>query len=272
MSTSTGNQPCGCACYGPQGPQGSIGPQGLQGLQGATGNNGSQGLQGPQGPLGPQGLTGPQGPQGNIGPQGMQGLNGAQGAVGAQGPQGNVGPQGPQGLQGVPGQDCDCTQGNPTSTYANMYSSLPQVIGPYSSATDTVLFDQQNSVSAGDFDLSTAISDGSIKFLKHGIYHLAWELQARITAPVPDPVPSWSFGLWKNGVLVPGSIYSGFTQSPGDDACHSTGDVIIEVQAGDVLKLRNTSVSSVNLNPAVTGSVFPITIASINAELLKSLP
>jgi hypothetical protein len=62
-----------------------------------------------------------------------------------------------------------------------------------------------------------------------------------------------------------------FTQAPGDDACHSTGDIIIEVMANDLLKLRNTSISDVNLNPNVTGSVFPITIASINIECLKAL-
>jgi hypothetical protein len=134
------------------------------------------------------------------------------------------------------------------------------------------MLNAQNAVSVGDFDLSLANSTGEIKFLKHGIYHMAWELQARIVPPVPDPVPSWSFGFWKNGVLINGSIYSGFTQAPGDDACHSTGDIIIEVQAGDLIKLRNTSVSAVNLNPNVTGSVFPITIASVNIDCLKLLP
>lgn len=129
-----------------------------------------------------------------------------------------------------------------------------------------------STVTSLDFDLSLMPSTGEIKFLKHGIYHLAWQLQARITPPVPNPVPSWSFGFWLNGILVPGSIYSGFTQAPGDDACHSTGDIIIEIRAGDVLKLRNTSVSSVNLNPNVTGSVFPITIATVVAECLRDLP
>ena len=113
--------------------------------------------------------------------------------------------------------------------------------------------------------------NGDVKFLKHGVYHLQWELQGRISVLV-QPVPSWSFGFWLNGILVNGSIYSGFTQAPGDDACHSTGDVIIEVMANDVLKLRNTSISDVNLNPSVTGSVFPITIASITIVSTQILP
>jgi hypothetical protein len=290
---------CGCACVGPQGPQGVIGPQGLQGIQGTNGLNGTSGQVGPQGPagqtgsqgaqglqgipgqMGPQGPVGQMGPQGSqgpqgidgipgpIGPQGQIGVNGSQGPAGPQGPQGNAGPMGPQGIQGVAGKDCDCSD---SGTYANVFASIAQVISAYNIPGDTVLFDKQNSVSTGDFDLSQMGITGDVKFLHHGIYHLAWQLQARITPPVPNPVPSWSFGFWVNGVLVPGSIYSGFTQAPGDDACHSTGDVIIELKVGDLLRLRNTSISSVNLNPNVTGSVFPITIASINIELLSSLP
>ncbi len=212
-------------------------------------------------------IPGPQGSPGIQGPQGLQGPAGSQGPQGVAGPQGL---QGAQGLQGLPGKDCDCSQSS-CVRYANVYASVAQLVGPYSSPNDMVLFDKQNSVSAADFDLSMMNSSGDIKFLSHGIYHIQWQLQARITAPVPSPVPSWSFGFWLNGVLVDGSIYSGFTQAPGDDACHSTGDVIIEVKANDMLRLRNTSVSAVNLNPSVTGSVFPITIASINIECIKAL-
>jgi hypothetical protein len=212
------------------------------------------------------------------GPQGVPGLQGEQGIQGVPGPQGipgQMGVQGPQGLQGPPGvcnpedcqgRECDCCE-----IYANVYASLQQTINAYNTANDMVLFDKQNAVSIGDFDLTSMGTTGDIKFLKRAIYHIQWQLQARVTPPIPTPVPSWSFGFWINGALVPGSIYSGFTQAPGDDACHSTGDIIIEVQAGDMLRLRNTSISSVDLNPNITGSVFPITIASINVECLKKL-
>ena len=212
---------------------------------------------------------GPQGVPGLQGPQGVQGVPGVQGIPGQTGAQG---PQGTQGPKGDPGKDCDCSEG--VLPYANVYASIAQVVQAFNvpALSDQVLFDKQNAVSAGDFDLTMMNANGDIKFLKHGIYHVQWQLQARILPPVPSPVPSWSFGFWLNGILVPGSIYSGFTQAPGDDACHSTGDIIIEIQANDVLRLRNTSVSAVNLNPSVTGSVFPITIASVNIEGLKSLP
>ncbi len=219
-------------------------------------------------------IQGPQGVPGLMGPQGIQGVPGAQGATGSQGIQGVQGLQGPAGVwtpEQCQGKECDC----PVEPYLNVYASKAQTIQPYNvpAFSDQVLFDQQNANSGPlDFDLSQANTSGDIKFLKHGIYHIQWQLQARISTPVPVPVPSWSFGFWLNGVLVPGSIYSGFTQAPGDDACHSTGDIIIEVKAGDLLRLRNTSISQVSLNPNVTGSVFPITIASINIEGLKSLP
>ncbi len=247
------NDEC-CCCFGPQGPQGIQGPQGPQGIQGVPGQDGAPG------PMGPMGSQGP------------QGLNGQNGSPGPQGPQGIAGPQGPQGIQGEPGKDCDCSQSG-CERYANIYAATAQLVAAYNipAIADQVLFDSQNAVSVGDFDLSNSNLTGDIKFLKHGIYHLQWQLQARILPPVPVPVPSWSFGFWINGILVPGSIYSGFTQAPGDDACHSTGDVIIEVKAGDMLRLRNTSVSGVSLNPNVTGSVFPITIASVNIECLKAL-
>jgi len=123
----------------------------------------------------------------------------------------------------------------------------------------------QSAPYTSDFDLTLAATTGDIKFLKSGTYALSWELQGAIifAAPIPNPVPSWSFGFWLNGALVPGSIYSGFTQATSDDACHSTGSVIVKVAANSLLRLRNASVSSVNLNPAINGSVFPITIASV---------
>lgn len=224
---------CPCCCeQGPQGVPGMQGPQGIQGVPGAQGIPGQTGVQGPQGIQGPIGLTGP------------------------------VGPQGPAG---------NAVQ----LPFANVYASVAQTIQPYNAPgiADQVEFDSVNAVSSAlDFDLSQANISGDVKFLKHGIYHIAWQLQARISPPLPQPVPSWSFGFWLNGVLVPGSIYSGYTSSPNDDAAHSTGDVIVEVMANSTLRLRNTCISPVSLNPNITGSVFPITIASINIECLQLLP
>ncbi len=215
-------------------------------------------------------IQGPQGVPGLQGPQGIQGVPGAQGIPGQNGMQGPQGLQGPAGIC-TPEQ---CQGAAKDMPYLNVYASQAQTIQPFNApaVADQVLFDQQNANSGAlDFDLSQMNVNGDIKFLKHGIYHFTWQLQARISVLI-QPVPSWSFGFWLNGILVPGSIYSGFTSSPNDDAAHSTGDVIIEVKAGDILRLRNTSINAVSLNPNIAGSVFPITIASINTECLKLLP
>lgn len=209
------------------------------------------------------------------GPQGIQGVAGHNGNNGSTGPQGLQGPQGvagPQGIQGVPGKDCDPKKDCCCQRYLSVYGSVAQLIGSYGSLNDAVLFDSQNAVSVGDFDLTMVNVDGSIIVLKHGIYDIAWRLCGRVQPPIPDPVPSWSFGFWLNGVLVPGTIYSAFTQSPNDSVIEASGGTKIEIFAGDVLKLRNTCVSDVELNPSVTGSVFPITIADIDIACLKALP
>lgn len=246
----TDMSPCCCEC--PQGPQGVPGMQGVQGPQGLNGNDGRPGSMGPQG---------------QQGPSGMDGSNGQPGPQGSPGP---MGPQGLQGLQGSPGRDCE-SRNCCCESYANLYGNVKQEIMPYNSVGDTVLFNSMNGVSALDFDFSQMNISGDIKFLKHAIYQLQWQLQGAIQPPVNVPVPSWSFGFWVNGLLVPGSIYSGFTQAPNDDACHSTGNVIIELQAGDLLRLRNTSISIINLDPAINGSVFPITIASVSIVCIKAL-
>lgn len=105
-----------------------------------------------------------------------------------------MGAQGPQGLQGEkgdPGKDCDCKDVD--MPYVNVFASVAQLIQPYNpgAVADQVLFNLQNANSGAlDFDLSQMNVSGDIKFLKHGIYHMTWQLQGRITPPVPSPVPS----------------------------------------------------------------------------------
>lgn len=244
---------CGCRCVGPEGPQGVPGFQGVQGPQGPNGQDGSQG------PMGPAGQQGP------------QGFNGEPGQMGPVGPIGPMGPEGPQGLQGVPGRDCDCTQECGCVRYFNIYSATKQFKGAYLSATDAVLFDNQNQVSVGDFDLSLMNVNGSITFLNHGIYRIGYEVEGRITPPVPDPVPAWALGLFRNGTLIPGSVFSGFTQAPSDDTTHITGGVIIEMFAGDVLILKNVSTFPLSMDPMSIGLVFPSLNASMICTCVKAL-
>jgi len=211
---------------------------------------------------------GPQGVPGIQGPQGMQGV------PGAQGPMGQTGLQGPQGLQGPPGKDCEprppewkCC----CDRWANVFASPPQLLQPFGSPGDAVLFQGQNAVSLGDFDLSMMGVDGSVKFLKSGIYYICWGAEAKVEPPVPSPTPSFSFGIWINNIIVPGSALSGYTQAPNDDTLHISGDVTIQVLAGDVLKLRNASSLVVNMSPNTIGIQFPVTVASLNIHCLKDM-
>lgn len=155
--------------------------------------------------------------------------------------------------------------------YLNLYSAVSQSISPYEGSGDSIMLEAQNGLSSGDFDISAAATLGDITILKAGVYHLSWTVQARMTPPIPSPVPSFSFGFWLDGALVPGSVFSQFTQSPNDDATHVTGEVILAVKAGQKLRLRNTSVVPVSLDPNINGSVFPITVASVCIECLKGL-
>lgn len=291
---------CGCGCIGPQGPQGIPGIQGPQGIQGPAGNDGKPGQVGPQGPAGqtgqqgPQGLqgvpgvpgvvgptgpmgspgqngsAGPQGPQGNdgppgpIGPQGQTGQNGLPGPMGPQGPQGIAGPQGLQGLQGVPGQDCSCE-----SAYLSIYSLTDQTsISPNGSPFMELV---NSNSGASDWDISLAPSTGEVKVMKHGIYTVQWGFDGRLAPPYPFPVPSWSLGIFRNGVLLPGSTSGGFSITPDDLIVHNSADFIIELFANDVIKMVNTSKLPLDGLTSPTGTNAPVAVARLNLTKLKSL-
>jgi hypothetical protein len=213
-----------------------------------------------------------QGPQGVPGLQGEQGIQGVPGAQGAMGPQGV---QGVQGLQGPPGvcrpEDCQGGECNCCESYANVWAQPPQVLGAFGAANDAVLFQFQNAVTAADFDFSMMSVDGSVKFLKAGVYRVNFGAEAKVSQPIPLPVPSFSFGLWRNGVLIPGSTISGYTQAPGDDTIQVNGEVMVAFAANDILKLRNASSNGIDMTPNTVGIVFPVTVATLNINCLQAL-
>lgn len=214
--------------------------------------------------------VGPQGPQGVPGLQGSQGI---QGVPGAQGIPGQDGVQGIQGLQGIPGKDCNhddrkcwCCE-----AYASVYATSAQSLSEFGGSNDAVLFQGTNSISAGDFDLSLMSIDGSIKFLKSGVYDISYSAEAKVKPPIPNPVPSFSFGFWLNGAVVPGTVISGYTQAPGDDTIQVVAEVIIDIKAGDVLMLRNASSNPVLMTPNVVGIMFPVNVAGVAIHCVKAL-
>lgn len=211
---------------------------------------------------------GPQGVPGMQGPQGLQGLPGPQGAMGQQGLQGL------QGLQGPPGKDCEDRPDNGCKcceAYANIFGSPPQVIDPFGGAADAVLFQGINALSVGHFDLTNMAINGEVKFLKSGVYSINWGVEAKVQPPIPEPTPSFSFGLWLNGVNVPGSVISGYTQAPNDDTLHIAHEVIIRVMAGDVVRVRNASAFTLDMSPNTVGIQFPVVVSSLNIFCLKEI-
>ena len=238
---------------GPPGPQGEPGPAGPQGIPGTPG--GPPGPTGPAGPVGAQGIPGAPGP---IGPTGLPGTPGLPGQPGPQGIPGIPGPQGPAG-------ECECPH-----SYLNAYSSLRRIVSPSGSPGDTVQLNfVQGMFQAADYDITSLAATGALGFLKKGTYKISWFANGKIQAPLVEPVPSWGLGLYLNGVLVAGSSAAGFNDSPNDDASHTGAEVIIPINANDVLMLKNVSNSLVDLNPTVNGLLVPATAVGLVVELMQ---
>ena len=191
----------------------------------------------------------PPGAQGPQGPQGVPGLTGAQGLQGPQGPQGPVGPQGP----------CCPTSG---TTFFNIYSLLDQVIVSNGVAT----FEGVNA-SSPNVDTTMASTTGQITFNLGGWYELYYDFDALIE-DFPFPVPAWTSSLYLNGVLVPGSTQPAFTISPDYITSHTSGRVIIHINAGDTIELRNSSAVTILLVGLPFGSLVPSACATMSGVRL----
>jgi hypothetical protein len=162
--------------------------------------------------------------------------------------------------------DCPCCE-----SFLNVFGLPPQQLTAFGAGNDAVKFQANNALTPLDFDLSTMSVDGSVKFLKAGIYYVSWGVQARVQQPIPLPVPSFSFGVWRNDILIPGSTLSGYTQAPGDDTVHLNGEIIIEVAANDEIKIRNAAAVNVDLDPNTVGIQFPVTVSTLNVFCLKEI-
>ena len=208
---------------------------------------------------------GPQGPEGEQGLQGIQGVPGAQGAIGP------TGAQGPRGLQGAPGKDCepgmhDC---NCKSAWLSIYSQANQTLPSLGSPFMEVVGANSG---AGDFDITSAAVNGQVRVLNHGVYIVNWGADGKLTPPYPDPIPAWAFGIYRNGVLIPGSVAASFSITPDDLVVHDSSSFIVELFAGDVIKLVNLCVMSVNVNASLFGVSVTNVSARLNLSLIKLLP
>lgn len=247
---------------GPQGPQGPSGRDGAPGPQGQIGPQGQQGMEGRQGCMGIQGPVGPQGSRGERGDEGPQGEPGKNGREGPPGPQG---PQGPKGDTGPRGPMCCC---DGITIFANLFSSREQLIQSFGNPGSHVTFEHFNTASPL-VNISSVNTTGDITINQNGIYAITYSVTGRLNSFIPPLFP-WSFGLYLDGSLVPGSISAAFTPNV-DHLMSATNTVIIVILNGQVLTLRNVSTQNVDLLSNVSGGPFPNDSASINIFQLRKL-
>ncbi len=294
MSDHDNDKDCGCCCPGPTGPMGPQGVQGMQGPMGPQGNAGSngkdgqagpQGLMGMQGPPGPQGNagkdgdTGPQGPQGiqgGVGQQGSQGLPGVDGKDGKDGNEGPLGPQGPmglQGIQGIPGDCVECPCDCEPIEYAQIHSDVGQslALSPgLNLAGGPVLFNNVD-VSTANIDVSNVGINGEIKFLKAGWYRVYDQVCGTLN-PLSSPLIVWGLALFKNGLIVPGTIFVDMTLSPDQQANETSAVSLVHFNVGDVLTINNMTIQTLLLTApnAALGVNAQANSASMQIQLVKA--
>lgn len=218
-------RPCSLDFYIPEGVPGEQGPVGPQGPIGPTGADGIQG------PVGPQGEIGPIGPQGEIGPQGIQG------PIGPVGPQGIEGPVGPTGATGPQGPIAD----GPIPVYAYAYNTTSQTVA---------IGEDVDFATNGLIGGITHVA-GTSAFIvnESGIYEILFST----TTTGPN-----QFSLTLNGSAIVGSTFGNAQTTPV-----TAGMIVTNINAGDVITLRNfTSAEVVTLDTA-TGGTAENTNASI---------
>jgi len=208
----------------------------IVGRRGATGPAGVAGAPGEVGPSGAPGMDGVVGPTGPAGPSGAPGAAGPSGAPGPSGPPGPSGSVGPTGSPGADGT-------NAPSNGAYVYSTGAQVV-PIEA---DVLFDTNGFVTP---DLLHAPGTSQIVVAAAGRYDVRFM--------VASVEPS-QFTLFVNGVPVPGSTYGS-----GAGTQQNSGQVLVELVAGDVVTLRNhTSAAAVGLQTLAGG-----TQVNVNASIM----
>lgn len=173
---------------------------------------GPMGATGPVGPTGPAGSTGSTGPNGNIGPTGPNGQNG------------NIGPTGPARQSAYMYTYNNCTSQNinsckeTTGTLVN-FNSTPVINNINFNGVDTVTI-----AISGDYEVNYTVND--------------------ITS---DPSGIISFKLLKNGVTIPGSIYSKVTTPTISGTV--VGQAKFSAVIGDTIQLVSNNATPTVINP-----------------------
>jgi Collagen triple helix repeat (20 copies) len=214
--------------------------------------------------------VGPMGPQGIQGIAGTDGIQGVPGQTGAQGPIGPQGPMGLQGIQGIPGECkqalCDCP-----SEFAEVGSIIQQntMPSPGTNMPGGTVTLELPIFSTSNIDISMAGSNGNITVNKAGWYRVSYGVCGSLN-PVVSPLPVWTFSLFKNNNIVPGSTFSNMTISPEQKANEIVCEVFVHFMVGDTIMMANTSTSSVVLTAPSLGTNAQTNSAYLSLILLRA--
>lgn len=135
-------------------------------------------------------------------------------------------------------------------SFANYYSTTLQTLA----SGDSVAFENSNEVRKFDID----VTNTEIEFHYAGTYQITFTAVGGVSVSAAPEEGPWSLGLYLNGVLVPGSIAGASSGTDSEDAAAAAtivGQVIIAVEKGDILQLKNTASTSVYITPDVSGGV-----------------
>jgi hypothetical protein len=197
-------------------------------------------LNSPAGAIGPTGPTGATGAQGLTGPTGSTGATGdvgATGSTGATGATGATGVTGPTGATGVTG-----ATGGGLSAYAYIYNLEAEVIPIEASVT----FDS-NGVLNG---IVHTPASATLQIVNAGIYE--------VTFSVSGVEPS-QFALFVNGVPASGSVYGS-----GSGTQQNSGQLLLSLNAGDILAIVNHSSAAAVVLQTLAGG----TQTNVNASVI----
>ena len=161
--------------------------------------------------------------------------------------------------------ECDCC--NDEREFAQVYSITDQALlasGGINAAGGVVLF-ENNVFNTPGIDVTNAGINGEIKVLKAGWYTIEQEVCANLN-PLSEPLIAWGLGLFRNGVLVPGSMIVDMTLSPVQQVNNTGALILIFLAANDVLTLNNMTTQNLNLN-AIAAGTFGLNAQSNAASL-----
>jgi hypothetical protein len=191
---------------------------------------------------GPTGSTGPTGPTGPTGSQGVS-ITGATGPTGATGSGSDI-----------------------TRPRAHLYTTVSQTLAGSTGANlpgTSVVFENTVPLSVNNIDISMANANGSIKFLQAGLYRTYHTTSSSILS-ISEPIPGIAFGLFLNGIYIPGSCFQTMSISPASSINFAGGVAEFTVAVNDILTVASCSTNVVLLNASTTGITAPSVTASLN--------